>query len=176
MNRTHVALEPADRAGRILGGFGARTPLLKSPARRIWDLRRGDADDNRTSPSGRGWCRVVIATALESNYLAAAIAFVTLIVVPALLVGLAPPLLFAYGRQQLDAAAVGDPFAALLTADEGYVNLLAGVEATDTLMRGFTTVRDVGGNSFSLKRAIDEGVASRKSPWPLVTEIIAPEG
>ncbi len=40
----------------------------------------------------------------------------------------------------------------------GYTNLLAGAEATATLLRGFTTVRDVGGPAFSLKRAIDEGV------------------
>ena len=31
---------------------------------------------------------------------------------------------------------------ALLVDDVGYLNLLAGAEATDTLMRGFTTVRD----------------------------------
>jgi len=47
--------------------------------------------------------------------------------------------------------------AELLTADIGYLNLVAGAEATDTLMRGFTTVRDVGGPAFGLKRAIDEG-------------------
>jgi imidazolonepropionase-like amidohydrolase len=35
---------------------------------------------------------------------------------------------------------------------------VAGAEATDTLLRGFTTVRDVGGPVFGLKRAIDEGV------------------
>jgi predicted MPP superfamily phosphohydrolase len=75
-------------------------------ARRIWDLRRGDADDNRTSPNGRGWRSVVISTALESNYLAASIAFVALIIVPALLVGLVPPLLFTYGRSKLGAATV----------------------------------------------------------------------
>jgi len=45
-----------------------------------------------------------------------------------------------------------------LTWDVGYANLVAGAEATDTLMRGFTTVRDVGGPVFGLKRAIDEGV------------------
>ena len=76
------------------------------PASRLWDLRRGDADDNRTSPYGRGWRSVVVATALEFNYLAASIAFVALIIVPALLVGLAPPLLLTYGRQKLDAATV----------------------------------------------------------------------
>jgi imidazolonepropionase-like amidohydrolase len=48
--------------------------------------------------------------------------------------------------------------AALLADDVGYLNLVAGAEATDTLMRGFTTVRDVGGPSFGLKRAIDEGL------------------
>jgi imidazolonepropionase-like amidohydrolase len=48
--------------------------------------------------------------------------------------------------------------AALLVDDFGYLNLVAGAEARDTLMRGFTTVRDVGGPSFGLKRAIDEGI------------------
>src|SRR5215468_8356535 len=38
--------------------------------------------------------------------------------------------------------------AQLLTANIGYINLVAGAEATDTLMRGFTTVRDMGGPSF----------------------------
>ncbi len=45
-----------------------------------------------------------------------------------------------------------------LTWEAGYANLVAGAEATDTLLRGFTTVRDVGGPAFALKRAIDEGV------------------
>src|SRR5262245_26044321 len=45
----------------------------------------------------------------------------------------------------------------LLAGDIGHLNLVAGAEATDTLMRGFTTVRDMGGPAFGLKRAIDEG-------------------
>jgi imidazolonepropionase-like amidohydrolase len=45
-----------------------------------------------------------------------------------------------------------------LSADLGYTTLVAGAEATDTLMRGFTTVRDMGGPSLGLKRAIDEGI------------------
>lgn len=45
-----------------------------------------------------------------------------------------------------------------LTADVPYVHLVAAQEAGRTLMRGFTTVRDVGGPSFALKRAIDEGL------------------
>jgi len=42
--------------------------------------------------------------------------------------------------------------------DVGYNNIAASVEATDTLMRGFTTVRDVGGPTFGLKKAIDSGL------------------
>jgi imidazolonepropionase-like amidohydrolase len=50
--------------------------------------------------------------------------------------------------------------------DVGYNNLLAGDEATDTLMRGFTTVRDVGGPVFGLKRAIDEGIVKGPRIYP----------
>jgi imidazolonepropionase-like amidohydrolase len=46
----------------------------------------------------------------------------------------------------------------LMTADSSYLTLLAAREAESTLMRGFTTVRDLGGPVFGLKRAIDEGV------------------
>ena len=45
----------------------------------------------------------------------------------------------------------------LLEGDIGYLTLLAAAEARATLMRGFTSVRDLGGPSFALKRAIDEG-------------------
>lgn len=50
--------------------------------------------------------------------------------------------------------------------DVGYNNLAAGDEATDTLMRGFTTVRDVGGPVFGLKRAIDEGIVRGPRIYP----------
>src|SRR5215472_13008913 len=53
-----------------------------------------------------------------------------------------------------------------VTWDVGYANLVAGAEATDTLLRGFTTVRDVGGPSFGLKRAIDEGVVAGPRIYP----------
>jgi imidazolonepropionase-like amidohydrolase len=45
---------------------------------------------------------------------------------------------------------------AAMTADIPYVHLVAAQEAERTVLRGFTTVRDVGGPSFALKRAIDE--------------------
>src|SRR5262245_46259141 len=48
----------------------------------------------------------------------------------------------------------------------GYVNFLAADEAKDTLMRGFTTVRDVGGPVFDLKRAIDEGIVEGPRIYP----------
>jgi 3',5'-cyclic AMP phosphodiesterase CpdA len=72
---------------------------------RIWDLRRGDADDNRTSPYGAGWASVVFSSALEFSYLKAFLGFLTLIVVPALLVGIAPSFLVTYGRHTLEAMA-----------------------------------------------------------------------
>ncbi|MCF6100034.1 metal-dependent hydrolase family protein [Mesorhizobium muleiense] len=50
--------------------------------------------------------------------------------------------------------------------DIGFANLAAGDEATDTLMRGFTTVRDVGGPVFGLKRAIDQGIVAGPRIYP----------
>ncbi len=44
------------------------------------------------------------------------------------------------------------------TADLYYIGIAQGKYATETLMRGVTTVRDPGGDSFGLKRAIDEGL------------------
>lgn len=57
-------------------------------------------------------------------------------------------------------------FSELLTVDLGYLNVLGAVEATATLMRGFTTVRDMGGPAFGLKRAIDEGVLPGPRIYP----------
>jgi imidazolonepropionase-like amidohydrolase len=48
------------------------------------------------------------------------------------------------------------PQTVLMTADASYLQLLAGRQAKATLMRGFTTVRDMGSPVFGLKRAIDE--------------------
>jgi imidazolonepropionase-like amidohydrolase len=54
----------------------------------------------------------------------------------------------------------------LMEGDLGYLTLLASAEAEATLMRGFTTVRDLGGPSFALKRAIDEGVTIGPRIYP----------
>jgi imidazolonepropionase-like amidohydrolase len=56
--------------------------------------------------------------------------------------------------------------AVAIAGDVGYNNLLAAAEATDTLMRGFTTVRDVGGPSFGLKQAIDDGLVPGPRIYP----------
>ena len=50
------------------------------------------------------------------------------------------------------------PAEVALFADVGFLNLQAGVNAQATLMRGFTSVRDMGGPAFGLKRAIDRGL------------------
>jgi imidazolonepropionase-like amidohydrolase len=55
---------------------------------------------------------------------------------------------------------------AMMANDVGYTTLLASAEATATLMRGFTTVRDMGGPAFSLKRAIDEGAVAGPRIYP----------
>ena len=56
--------------------------------------------------------------------------------------------------------------AELMANDLGYSTLVAGAEATATLMRGFTTIRDLGGPSFALKRAIDEGLLPGPRIYP----------
>jgi imidazolonepropionase-like amidohydrolase len=53
-----------------------------------------------------------------------------------------------------------------ISGDVGYNNLIAGDEAKDTLMRGFTTVRDVGGPVFGLKHAIDDGIVVGPRIYP----------
>ena len=58
------------------------------------------------------------------------------------------------------------PQMVLMTADPAYLQLLAARQAEATLMRGFTTVRDLGGPVFGLKRAIDEGVAAGPRIYP----------
>lgn len=53
-----------------------------------------------------------------------------------------------------------------LMSDVGYINLLAAAQAEATLLRGFTTVRDLGGAAFSLRQATDEGVVLGPRIYP----------
>jgi imidazolonepropionase-like amidohydrolase len=53
-----------------------------------------------------------------------------------------------------------------LSAHPGYMNIVAAKAAEDTLMRGFTSVRDLAGPVWGLKRAIDEGITVGPRIWP----------
>ena len=55
---------------------------------------------------------------------------------------------------------------AAMTSDVGYIYLTAARVAEQTLMQGFTTVRDAGGPSFALKRASDEGIVHGPRIYP----------
>ncbi|WP_274473910.1 metal-dependent hydrolase family protein [Mangrovimonas aestuarii] len=50
------------------------------------------------------------------------------------------------------------PMSFVLSGDAFEVGIISTLASPKTLMRGFTTVRDMGGNVFSLKRLIDEGL------------------
>ena len=56
--------------------------------------------------------------------------------------------------------------AAMMSGDPGYLYAKAVVSARNTLQRGFTTVRDLGGPTHGLKRAIDEGVTPGPRIYP----------
>lgn len=58
------------------------------------------------------------------------------------------------------------PLSAALQGPEGYLNLVAAKSAEQTLMRGFTSVRDLAGPVFSIKRGIDEGLINGPRIWP----------
>ena len=58
------------------------------------------------------------------------------------------------------------PQLAALTADIGFINVAAVKAANDTLMRGFTTIRDMGGPCYGLKRGIDAGLVPGPRIWP----------
>lgn len=58
------------------------------------------------------------------------------------------------------------PIGVMMSSDPNYVMLRASRAAEDMLMRGFTSTRDLGGPTFGLKRAIDEGYAIGPRIWP----------
>src|SRR5690606_23440504 len=58
------------------------------------------------------------------------------------------------------------PLTTMMIADVGDINFAAGHEAGNTLMRGFTSVRDLSGPGFALKRAIDAGIVEGPRIWP----------
>jgi imidazolonepropionase-like amidohydrolase len=58
------------------------------------------------------------------------------------------------------------PLPLFFSADPNYLMLRQGQAAGEMLMRGFTSTRDMAGNSFGLKRAIDEGFIPGPRIWP----------
>ena len=54
----------------------------------------------------------------------------------------------------------------VLTSDIGFINVAAVKAANDMLMRGFTSIRDMGGPVFGLKRGIDGGLVPGPRIWP----------
>jgi len=58
------------------------------------------------------------------------------------------------------------PIPTLVSADMSYLTLIGAKSAKEDLMRGFTTVRDVGGNPFGIKKAIDQGMIPGPRIYP----------
>lgn len=58
------------------------------------------------------------------------------------------------------------PMMVSASADPNYVQLRQGAAAREVLMAGFTSVRDVSGPVYGLKRAIDEGLVAGPRVWP----------
>ncbi|SMG13946.1 metal-dependent hydrolase family protein [Paraburkholderia susongensis] len=58
------------------------------------------------------------------------------------------------------------PMNQLMVADIGFIHLAAASEAERMLMRGFTSIRDMAGPAFSLKKAIDLGMMTGPRIWP----------
>lgn len=54
----------------------------------------------------------------------------------------------------------------LMNADFQYLSLLGAQSCQKILMQGFTTVRDVGGNPFGIKKAIDQGLIDGPRIYP----------
>ncbi len=58
------------------------------------------------------------------------------------------------------------PVSVMMTSDPNYTMLRGAKAAEEMLMRGFTSARDLGGPTFGLKRAIDEGYVAGPRIWP----------
>ena len=81
---------------------------------RIWDLQHGDASDNRTSLYGRSFWSLLFSAALDFNIVKASVAFLALVIGPAVLVGIAPSVAFSLGRLKVRAAVLGPTYPLLV--------------------------------------------------------------
>ncbi len=75
---------------------------------------------------------------------------------------LMPGLIDAHAHTTMDAM----PLNLAMVSDISYISLFAANSAEKQLMRGFTTVRDVGGNPFALKKAIDQKLITGPRIYP----------
>ncbi|NBC57157.1 MAG: amidohydrolase family protein [Bacteroidetes bacterium] len=58
------------------------------------------------------------------------------------------------------------PQIVLLTANLGFVNIVAEKNIENLMMNGYTSIRDLGGPIFGLKQAIDKGISKGPRIWP----------
>jgi len=58
------------------------------------------------------------------------------------------------------------PVSKVMSADFGYLSIAAAKAAKETLLRGFTTVRDMGGNCFPISRSTNEGLIDGPRVYP----------
>jgi len=58
------------------------------------------------------------------------------------------------------------PISKVFSADFGLLSIAASEAANEVLMRGFTTVRDAGGNSFPIYRAVNSGLIDGPRIYP----------
>ncbi|TXS92877.1 amidohydrolase family protein [Parahaliea maris] len=56
--------------------------------------------------------------------------------------------------------------AEVMTKDAFYLGIMAAQTAEEDLLRGFTTLRDIGGNTFGLNEAIDQGIIPGARIYP----------
>jgi imidazolonepropionase-like amidohydrolase len=75
---------------------------------------------------------------------------------------LMPGLIDAHWHAILTAATLPE----FIEGEAGLAFIKSGAEAGRTLLRGFTSVRDMGGPSFGLKQAIDQGIVPGPRIWP----------
>ncbi|MFM2663573.1 amidohydrolase family protein [Vibrio mediterranei] len=75
---------------------------------------------------------------------------------------LIPGLIDAHWHTMLANASMSE----LMNSDFGYLTLIASDGANKTLMRGFTTIRDAGGNPFAIKQASDKGLINGPRVYP----------
>ena len=68
------------------------------------------------------------------------------------------------------------PISKMVSTDFGHHSIAAGQAARNTLLRGFTSVRDAGGNCMGVKRATDEGLVDGPRIYPCLGALTQTSG